>query len=97
MKNFKNQELTPLFNAVFVKICSLKEILLAFLYKNVVNIYNKILLDKKGAKKCAKTERERERESNRFASRESSFFAHEFNTYTLEKLLCKRTAVSLFC
>ena len=40
--------------------------------------------------------RERKRESNRFASRESSFFAHEFNTYTLEKLLCKSTAVFLF-
>ena len=34
---------------------------LAFLYKNVINIYNKILLDEKGAKKCAKTEREKER------------------------------------
>lgn len=41
--------------------------------------------------------REKKRESNRFASRESSFFAHEFNTYTLEKLLCKSAAVSLFC
>lgn len=41
--------------------------------------------------------RERKRESNHFASRESSFFAHEFNTYALEKLLCKSTAVSLFC
>lgn len=75
------------------------KILLAFLYilcKNVVNIYNKILLNKKGAKKMRKN-RERKRESNRFASRESSFFAHEFNTYTLEKLLCKSTAVFLFC
>jgi len=96
MENFKNQKLTPLFNAVFVKICSLKGISLAFLYKNVIIIYNRLLLDKKGAKKMRKN-RDRKRESNRFASRESSFFAHEFNTYTLEKLLCKRTAVSLFC
>ena len=79
----------------------LKRNFACFLYKNVVNIYNKILLDKKreqrNAQKQREREREREREGKRFASRESSFFAHEFNTYTLEKLLCKRTAVSLFC
>ena len=62
MENFKNQKLTPLFNAVFVKICSLKEISLAFLYKNVINIYNKILLNEKGRQKNAQKQRERERE-----------------------------------
>lgn len=41
--------------------------------------------------------REKTRKSTRFASRESFSFAHEFNTYTLEKLLCKSAAVSLFC
>ena len=67
-----------------------------FLYKNVINLYNRLLLNKKGEKMRKNRERERERESKRFASRESSFFAHEFNTYTLEKLLCKSAAVSLF-
>lgn len=67
-----------------------------FLYKNVINIYNKLLLNERRSKEMRKN-RERKRESNRFASRESSFFAHEFNTYTLEKLLCKSAAVSLFC
>lgn len=67
-----------------------------FLYKNVINIYNRLLLIKKGSKKMRKN-RERKRESNRFAFRESSFSAHEFNTYTLEKLLCRSAAISLFC
>ena len=62
MKNFKNQKLTPLFNAVFVKICSLKEILLAFLYKNVINIYNRMLLDKKREQRNAQKQREKKRE-----------------------------------
>ena len=44
-----------------------------------------------------KAQDKNERESNCRSSCKPSFFAHEFNTYTLEKLLCKSTAVSLFC
>ena len=43
-----------------------------------------------------KAQDKNERESNCCTFCKPSFFAHEFNTYTLEKLLCKSTAVFLF-